>query len=128
MGSVGRVVGVRSRRLKRRSIAVEYVEVPTHQEEPWERDRRAIEDRERRRLRSSDVVESRRDEPWERYRGSAASRFELSAGGRSKAVHASAGWSRPRLVVAPGEWWFVVLVVVFGVGLTIAALLARHSV
>jgi hypothetical protein len=34
-------------------IAVEYVEVPTFREEPWERDRRAIEDRERHRLRSA---------------------------------------------------------------------------
>jgi hypothetical protein len=61
------------------------VEVPTFREEPWESDRRAIEDRERHPLRSAASGGDRRPP---------GTGLELSVGGREKAR-----------VVARRRWW-----------------------
>jgi hypothetical protein len=59
--------------------------VPTHKEEPWERDRRAIEEREARRTRGYGAL-------------GAPGRLELSSGGREKASvrHRGVFLSSPR--------------------------------
>jgi len=66
--------------------------VPTHREYPWERDRRAIEDRERGRARASLKRDGSR---------SHSPRVQLSVGGQRKTTHR--GRHGPRLVMTSGE-------------------------
>jgi hypothetical protein len=86
--------------------AFEYVEMPTWREEPWERDRRALEDRERRRWRLTGDLGGGSDHL-------PASRVELSDGGRSKARRDPGLFlrsPRQRLVA----WFFFLVLVLAG--------------
>jgi hypothetical protein len=97
--------------------------VPTHQEEPWEQDRRAAEDLARRAARGRGGGGPLPSGRGARPRG----RVELSAGGRRKARRVRVRW--PRLVISASERRFARLTVRFlVVGCVVFYTLSHHSV